>query len=684
MILKHTKKNGRIRQLLGASVLVLFCCFYSNPTLAYDQQYTVGGTGPNGGVVTSVAVTSEVTGTSTSQVGDNLETITTNKYTETVVENVTTTNQITQTVITVTEEDKSTGDIIVSSNLNQSNSVADVNAAKVKCAYGDPSATAYGVFYNDPSGCGRHTTTFDDLHVKEGPGSHIYTTDMDNWMTQEEMNYGFSATANAQIRDSYPNTTDPTTFTISLKLYDPDTGANTIETNTWNITHSNHQTYSTTLDITTNTYGENSQLIATYLAQDPSWTSQYGNQGWSTDVQNFNLILTYDVIESVVQTINQTIVNSVSSALETIENDTSLVYSPIIQPGTDTNTTTMTQPVESFEVEIASTEGSGMNLEFTVEVDETAGNVNVEMASTNLETGVVTIDAVASISLDFSSDSGGTTTTEMQVEVATVEASVGAQVGGAIESAVAEATTEMQVAEATTESTTSAASEVSTSEGNNNESSTQENVSESESSESTETSESSTENVQESSENAEQPVESSNSESEESAEGDTDADGDSSESEADSETEDTGNTESDGDKDESSSGGEKSEGKDGDSKSDKNNKSKNNKSKSEKKKIIAKKVEEAKQKIATKILAAMADTYSAINETTKIALISSLTDTKSFKAYLDKQNSLPLDWYTDVQVYQDMPMLLDPAGILYDMAQDKIMDEMIMMQYDLN
>jgi len=663
---------------------VLFCCFYSNPTLAYDQQYTVGGTGPNGGVVTSVAVTSEVTGTSTSQVGDNLETITTNKYTETVVENVTTTNQITQTVITVTEEDKSTGDIIVSSNLNQSNSVADVNAAKVKCAYGDPSATAYGVFYNDPSGCGRHTTTFDDLHVKEGPGSHIYTTDMDNWMTQEEMNYGFSATANAQIRDSYPNTTDPTTFTISLKLYDPDTGANTIETNTWNITHSNHQTYSTTLDITTNTYGENSQLIATYLAQDPSWTSQYGNQGWSTDVQNFNLILTYDVIESVVQTINQTIVNSVSSALETIENDTSLVYSPIIQPGTDTNTTTMTQPVESFEVEIASTEGSGMNLEFTVEVDETAGNVNVEMASTNLETGVVTIDAVASISLDFSSDSGGTTTTEMQVEVATVEASVGAQVGGAIESAVAEATTEMQVAEATTESTTSAASEVSTSEGNNNESSTQENVSESESSESTETSESSTENVQESSENAEQPVESSNSESEESAEGDTDADGDSSESEADSETEDTGNTESDGDKDDSSSGGEKSEGKDGDSKSDKNNKSKNNKSKSEKKKIIAKKVEEAKQKIATKILAAMADTYSAINETTKIALISSLTDTKSFKAYLDKQNSLPLDWYTDVQVYQDMPMLLDPAGILYDMAQDKIMDEMIMMQYDLN
>ena len=78
----------------------------------------------------------------------------------------------------------------------------------------------------------------------------------------------------------------------------------------------------------------------------------------------------------------------------------------------------------------------------------------------------------------------------------------------------------------------------------------------------------------------------------------------------------------------------------------------------------------------------MADTYSAINETTKIALMSSLTDTKSFQAYLDKQNALPLDWYTSEQIYTEMPMLLDPAGILYDMAQDKLMNEMIMEQYE--
>ena len=117
----------------------------------------------------------------------------------------------------------------------------------------------------------------------------------------------------------------------------------------------------------------------------------------------------------------------------------------------------------------------------------------------------------------------------------------------------------------------------------------------------------------------------------------------------------------------------------------KESKGKENKTKSnseKKKEYVEKKVAEAKQKIATKILSAMADTYNAINETTKIALISSLADTKNFQAYLDKQNALPQDWYTSEQVYQDMPQLLDPASVLYNMAQDKIMDEMIMMQYE--
>ena len=181
-------------------------------------------------------------------------------------------------------------------------------------------------------------------------------------------------------------------------------------------------------------------------------------------------------------------------------------------------------------------------------------------------------------------------------------------------------------------------------------------------------------------------MEEGNSEPEGSDSRESDTDGDSSEPEAESEASDSGESEStdSNENNESSSRGEESKGKSGnDSKGKgKENKSKKNTdSKKAKKEYVEKKVAEAKQKIATRILAAMADTYSAINETTKIALMSSLADTKNFQAYLDKQNALPLDWYTDAQIYTEMPMLQDPAGILYDMAQDKIMNEMIMEQY---
>ena len=167
-------------------------------------------------------------------------------------------------------------------------------------------------------------------------------------------------------------------------------------------------------------------------------------------------------------------------------------------------------------------------------------------------------------------------------------------------------------------------------------------------------------------------------------EGDAESDGDTSGSEAESEAESSGDTGDSNENNESSSRGEESKGESGNDSKGKGNKNKDKtKSNSEKKKeYVEKKVAEAKEKIATRILAAMADSYSAVNETTKIALMTSLADTKNFQAYLDKQNALPLDWYTDEQIYTEMPMLLDPAGILYDMAQDKIMDEMIMMQYE--
>ena len=77
----------------------------------------------------------------------------------------------------------------------------------------------------------------------------------------------------------------------------------------------------------------------------------------------------------------------------------------------------------------------------------------------------------------------------------------------------------------------------------------------------------------------------------------------------------------------------------------------------------------------------MADTYSALNEATKIALMASLTDTESFKAYQKKNNEDLANWYSDIQAYADMPQLIDPAASLFERANDKIMNEMIDQQY---
>ena len=162
-------------------------------------------------------------------------------------------------------------------------------------------------------------------------------------------------------------------------------------------------------------------------------------------------------------------------------------------------------------------------------------------------------------------------------------------------------------------------------------------------------------------------MEESGSESEGSDSGDTDSGENTSGAETKSEA---GNKEgSDSDKD--SSSGEKSKGKGNSTKS----------KQEQKREYVEKKVAEAKQKIATRILAAMADTYSAINETTKIALMSSLADQDNFNKYLAQKNADLPSWYTSEQVYKDMPQLLDPAGILYNMAQDKLWEEMIMEQY---
>jgi len=516
-------------------LVVLLCC-YSYSSLAYDQQYTVGGTGPNGGVVTTVEVNSVLTDQTTKQVGDFEEKTYTYTWTEKVTEDVTSTQQITTTTYETVE--KSTGDIINNTNLS---------SGAVTCT-----SSGSGIYLDN---CATHTINWDDMHGKDGTGQYQYQTNLNELMTKDEWQYGFSATGDVRAMSS----TNSAYLTITLKVLDPTTGADQQSSTQW-LLSSSYNTYSKTLDVTSNTFGDNSYLLATFQHSD-----LYGSI-WSGDYQNFNLGITYNELTAVISTIEQSIVNSIQSSLDTIESQITQTYNPIVQPGTDTTTTPDIVKIEEPQkIEIKMETNSGTTMQFEVKVETTpTGTVNVSMADS---TGK--IEQIAEIKpLEMAS------TPEPKVELKIETKS-----------------------ESTSSSTTKPETKTETT---------------------TAKTETKTETKQESSKE---------------------------------------------EKKEDSKDNKKE-----DSKEEKDNKTTT--------------VAEAKQKVATKILQQILSTTDAIliNDT-KLGLMIALADTENFAKYQAKKNALPLDWYEDEEIYTDMPQLLDPAGILYDMAQDKIMDEMIMEQY---
>jgi len=92
-------------------LLLLLASFFSR---AYEQQYGIGDTGPNGGVITSVTVESILTDTTVELVGDFEETTYTYTHTETIIEEVETTEYIEQTSYEIVSTE-TTSNLITSS-----------------------------------------------------------------------------------------------------------------------------------------------------------------------------------------------------------------------------------------------------------------------------------------------------------------------------------------------------------------------------------------------------------------------------------------------------------------------------------------------------------------------------------------------------------------------------------------
>jgi hypothetical protein len=694
-------------------VLVLFCCFYSNPLEAYTQQYNVGDTGPNGGTVTSSTVTSVVTNTEVTLNGGFEDTETTTQYTETVIEQIATTSTTTQqtTVLTSTTTSNSLPAI---NNSDWSTTGRVKTQGQTQCrTSGSSSAVGTG------EACtGYMANTNNNLVTEQNSnflalgGGEIQSEqfEMSLDMTSAEIQAGFQLNYGVNVQSHKSNTSVPLcsntggdckdVFRITAKLYKA-AGVNTNNligeySQFVTLTYNGTQTHSFTQDIAANNYSE-------IWGQMELWgvDAGYHSGYWGPVFSDPFMTLTYDAIT----TITETITNIILSTQETVynTNETTLTSVFIGDPIQDTITVEPIDytEVESFEIAIVNEDtGGGIEMEFSVEVDETTNVATVEMNSTNLDTGVIQVETIAEIDLNFDLDVGPTELPE--ITVAEIEADIGSQIDTAVADAVGEIEieidmpdTNIEVADAgstnvemevNVEPTTEATVEVEVNtvqEGATENASVEAEVSETESSTDSSTSESNQESVQESDSNAEQSVEENNTETESRTESDGDSDSgeNTSESEAESEAGDSrtdeANAEDGDDVGREESGGEKTDAKEtkGNKKSKSGTKSKQTKER------IKTEVAKAKQKIANRILSAMADTYSAINETTKIALIQSLADTENYKKYIQKQNEDALAWYSDEQVYRDQQMLGDPYGALFGSAQDNLMNDMINEQY---
>ena len=695
--------------------MALFCCFYCSPLEAYTQQYNVGDTGPNGGTVTSSTITSVVTNTEVTLNGGFEDTTTTTNWTETVIEEIRTSQTTTQQTSQITAT--TTSNFVPTINSSDWSTTGRIKLqGATQCRTGGANATV-----GAGQACTGYQNNVNNSLIQDG-NNYNFTTlgggqitsekfEMAPDLTIAEIQSGMTLNYGVDVQSHKSNLTVPLcastggdckdVFRITTRLYrcaDCYGGGKFAEySNTVTLTYNGTQTHSFTQDLSSTMLTNNS--VSEVWGQMELWgvDAGYHTGYYGPTFSNPFMTLTYDAITMITETITNIVLSNQTTVYNSSEDVLTSVF--IGDPTTDTTVIDVDYTeVDSFEIVIANEDtGGGIEMEFSVDVDETTNVATVDMSSTNLDTGIVQVETIAEINLNFDMDTGATELPE--ITVAEIEADIGSQIDSAVADAVGEIDVNVdtmpdvniEVADASPtleveiETSTEATTEVNTSTdaGEASETGQSQEVSETEG-ESNTTSTSSTEEVQESDSNAEQSVEENNSENTSEDNGDADSGEDTSGSETDSETDNSGTDESsETQEDGADARGEKSGGEKEDSKGSKGDKKSNSKptKKSLSKERIKSEIAKAKQKIANRILSAMADTYSAINETTKIALMQSLSDTENFKKYVQKQNQTAMDWYSDTQIYNDQIMLGDPYGALFGSAQDNLMNDMINEQY---
>jgi len=340
--------------------------FYCSSSSAYDQQYTVGGVGPNGGTVTTVTVVPELTNTEEVMVGDFLETTYTYTYTETIEETVNQTSYETVTVIT-----EKTDQLIDTATVTNSN-------ISTNCSWA-----------NSADFCTGSQTV--------GGGSKTYDFDLSDYQNKTGVDYGakvFSHGSNANVPLCNATNGDcKDEFKVTVKLLNDGSVTETYTHNYTNMNWIGSQDFSYSQDVSSISFDSASLEL---YGMDAGYFNGYFGPGFSDTFFN----LTYNNISEI---INQ-IITQVE--MTTIKTATEYAYdSQYIPP----------PPVEVDYTDY--TVDAGVTFEFELDIFD-GGVTTFEVEVTDTPTGDFEIEIVEVESFD--TDLPDTEVAE-PIEVASVE-----------------------------------------------------------------------------------------------------------------------------------------------------------------------------------------------------------------------------------------------------------------------
>ena len=324
-------------------LLLLLASFSSK---SYEQQYGIGDTGPNGGVVTSVTVESILTNTTVELVGDFEETTYTYTHTETIIEEVETTEYIEQTSYEIVSTE-TTSNLITSSIKTTSGVVLD------------------------------HT---DHFHTDYQGGSITYTEDITNYLDVTEINEGFDLYGQANVSTctnqigGHCSSGLTDTFSITLKVIDPKTGEDYMKTTTWSVGNA-WQTYQTSLNVPSNTLGADTLALATFYGMDNGyWSGWYGPV-----INNMQMWAVYSQVQEVINIVENIVTEQIQSVITSETYEVDSVYIPPVFNPVDA-TPVETEIMADFSIEIADDLGEVITLDF--EISETdSGEMQMEITT---------------------------------------------------------------------------------------------------------------------------------------------------------------------------------------------------------------------------------------------------------------------------------------------------------------